>query len=79
MTTTLLKADTKANAITTAEFSTHTWLWRSDVQGSARCTLCGTWISTSRIFVGGRSATWSEVLVGAVLQHLEDNHHGGTE
>jgi hypothetical protein len=74
MTTTLLRTDTKQHRLDTAEFSTRTWRWLSDLEGSARCVLCGSWISTTRIFVGGRSESWFDALVGAMLTHFELDH-----
>jgi hypothetical protein len=73
-TITRLRTDTKQHQLDAAEFSTRVWRWRSETEGSAQCALCGKWVTTLRLFVGGEAERWSQALVGAMLTHFELDH-----
>jgi hypothetical protein len=67
-----LTSDTKSSRRATAEFATRTWRSHSHLEGSARCTLCGLWVYTVRRHVEYELESWSNALVGAMVEHLED-------
>jgi hypothetical protein len=69
-----LATDTKAARMATAEFSARTWRSHSDVRGSARCAVCGSWVETVRRIVGDQLESWSDALVGALFEHIEAKH-----
>lgn len=69
-----LSCDTKANRMALAEFSSKTWKSHSDVKGSARCFVCGTWVKTVRRLVAGELESWGTALVGALFEHIESKH-----
>jgi hypothetical protein len=66
-----LATDTKANRLATAEFAARTWRSHSDIEGSARCTVCGLWIYAVRRLIGGDMETWANALTGAMFEHLD--------
>jgi hypothetical protein len=67
-----LSSDTKASRLATAEFATRTWRSHSEIEGSARCTLCGRWIHAVRRLVEYELESWGNALVGAMVEHLQD-------
>jgi hypothetical protein len=67
-----LTSDTKSGRRATAEFATRTWRSHSHLEGSARCTVCGLWVHTVRRHVEYELESWSNALVGAMVEHLED-------
>jgi hypothetical protein len=74
-TTIRLRTDTKQHRIDTAEFSTQVWRWRSELEASAQCALCGQWVLTHRLQHGGEPMRWAEALTGTMLTHFELDHH----
>lgn len=69
-----LATDTKANRMATAEFSARTWRSHSDVRGSARCVVCGSWVEAIRRIAGVELESWSDALVGAMFEHIDTKH-----
>jgi hypothetical protein len=70
----LLDTKTKDGRLAIADESARTWRWHSELNSSARCTVCGTWIPAVRLVVGGRAEPQGSALTGAVLGHLDVDH-----
>jgi hypothetical protein len=68
-------AGTKEARLATAEAAVrHGFRSKSELEGSALCSICGTDVPTVRRTVEYKLEDWGPALVGAMVHHIETAH-----